>query len=63
MRGLILQFPSAEVRGDFKKSFLINAKKSKAYEKAFIFSDINDDMLSKLGIDYKPDDELDKFEE
>lgn len=45
MKGLILQFPSAEVRGDFKKSFLINAKKSKAYEKAFIFSDIEDKML------------------
>lgn len=25
--------------------------------------DINDDMLSKLGIDIEPDDELDKFEE
>ena len=45
MKGLILQFPSAEVREGFKKSFLANAKRSKSYEKAFIFTDIDSEML------------------
>lgn len=45
MKGIIIDFPSAEVRGDFKKSFLINAKRCKVHEKAFSFTDIPENYL------------------
>lgn len=45
MKGIIISFSSTEVREDFKKSFLINCKKSKTYDKAFLFSDVDDTML------------------
>ena len=46
VKGLIISFSSANEREGFKKTFLLNAKESRSYEKAFVFSDIEDTMLS-----------------
>lgn len=45
MKGIVIEFSSADEREGFKKAFLLNCKKSKTYNKAFIFSDIEENML------------------